>query len=298
MASIRKSSFHFISGDRPLNQLEEGVYRLSYLFERFIGSIRSTGISCQFYRPTLDAERLVRIFGERASSGSPSRILSFDFILEVAKKEFGPDKSVIDLGCGSGVYAQHLHRAFGYRHYNGYDIAPHPEWPNFAAANVHFATAELGKDWIDVDDADIVFSQSVLEHIQYDCQVFARFRTARARRLRHVHLVPATLSFFEGRLHGYRRYGLRAIANLLSAKGISEVELYALGNWVTREIHWESKGKPKRAEFHDGHVTLVPYDRSLPVVENMARNRANLVAKRVEDAAFFALIFTQDVDAE
>lgn len=292
---MRKSSFHFISGDRPLNQAEEGIYRLSYLLERFLGWIGPSDVSCQFYQPTLDAERLVSLFGERASSGSPSRIMSFDFILEIARKEFGPDKSVVDLGCGSGVYAQHLHRACGYRDYRGYDIAAHPDWPKFAGVDTRFATAELGKDWIDVDDIDIVFSQSVLEHIQYDCQLFARFRTSRPRRLRHVHLIPATLSFFESRLHGYRRYGPRAITNLLSAEGISEVEVYAMGNWVTRELYWAAKGKPKRTKFHDDGVRLIPYDRALPVVENMVRNRESLVAERIEDAAFFALIFTQQV---
>jgi len=292
---MRKSSFHFITGDRPLNQLEEGIYRLSYLVESLLAKQAADKFPFQPYTPRLDADRLFTLFGDRAVNGSTSRILCFDFLLEMGAKVFGPDKSVIDLGCGSGVYARHLRRAFGFRDYRGYDLADRPEWAEFAAPDAHFAPAVLGEDWIDVDDTDVIFSQSVLEHIHYDHQLFRRFRTREPRRLRHFHLVPATRSFFEHRLHGYRRYALPGIERLLTLPGIGNVEIYGLGNWVSREMHWAALKKPRRSWQHDKRVALAPYDNSRSVVDNMRRNRDHLVPDCPQDAGSFGIIFDQDV---
>lgn len=292
---MRKSSFHFITGDRPLNQIEESVYRLSAWFERLLVSRPYHGPTIQPFRPKFDRARLEELFGPRAVNGTTSRILCFDFILQLGGGIFGPDRAILDLGCGTGIYARHIRRAFGYRSYQGCDIEARPEWAGLSASDTRFGTAVLGVDPIAVDDIDVVFSQSVLEHIEFDVEVFHRLRAMSPRRLRHLHLVPGVPSFIEHKLHGFRRYAPWMLDRLLDVPGIANIEVHAIGNWASREMHWLAKGKPKRDPKHPPGIGVVPYDPGKSVLDNMIACRDLLVTDEPTDAAFYALVFNQTV---
>jgi SAM-dependent methyltransferase len=289
----QSSSFHFLSGDRKLSAPERIIYSGSYLAERVLAAVRSSAIPVNVYEPTLDRAAYIRAFGEAALDASASRVLCYDFIACHGGGFFGPDRAVIDLGCGHGNYAAHIRRAFGYRRYAGYDLAARPEWVALSREDTTFTVKELGVDSIDVSKADTIFSQSVLEHVAYDTAVFRRFSAETPRRLSHLHFVPALRSYGSYRFHGYRRYSPYQLDRLTGRPGIRAVRAFAFGNSLSRSMHLDHYDhlakRPRKRERHS------PFDPSKSMFENLLIHRDEIRPKRQGDADFFALIFEQDV---
>ncbi len=200
----RKSSFHFQSGDGKLTIPQKIIYLLSLVSEFSANRTQSLDWKLEYYCPELDVERLTTTFGEQLLKANPSRALCYDFLLHKARTFLGNRPRLIDLGCGKGDYSRHLRSLVEFSLYKGLDINHRSGWERYANDDVVFSTAELGRDVIDVDDTDAVFSQSVLEHVQYDKEIFHLFRSENPVTFKHLHMVPATHSWYDHRFHGYR----------------------------------------------------------------------------------------------
>jgi hypothetical protein len=293
----RKSSFHTISGDRKLSIGQKLLYVGSVAVEFRRNKGQALRWPVDYYSPELDVERLTSTFGDKLLTVSPSRALSYDFLLQHARSFLGDGPCLIDIGCGGGEYSRHLRRLVEFASYRGLDMRRQPDWDRYAAEDVTFATAVLGEDFIDAEDQNAVFSHSVLEHVEYDCEIFRRFRSRTPVTLRHLHLIPATRGWYDYRFHGYRRYGPVEINRLLSNPTFFNVRVFALGNWLSRTYYRPQKGR--RAKFGDvgakGRKALKSYDKSLSPLENLARVRDQLVAADISDVSFFAIAFEQRV---
>lgn len=294
-----KSTFHNICGDIPLTPVQKAGYKASILFEKLRSRFYNFPVPCESYKPELDISRLTSAFGQQVHDVNPTRALCYDFLLNKAQATFGANANLVDLGCGSGNYSQHLQQAMRYSNYHGYDIAPKPDWATYSSDKVQFSTSELGRQTIHIQGNSAVFSQSVLEHIEFDKDIFNLFRTETPCTLTHMHLVPAIPSFVEHRYHGYRRYGPYEISRLLDNDTISDIRLYALGNWLTREFHWEKRHKPKpQAPEKLRRSTNAHYDRQASLLENLANHRDLIVPQDPRDASFIVMTFKQQLTPE
>ncbi|MDP2618887.1 MAG: class I SAM-dependent methyltransferase [Hyphomicrobiales bacterium] len=291
----RKSSFHCLSGDGKLSLAGKLAYIGFVTLEFQLNRDRSLNWPVEYYSPELNVERLTYTFGDHLLTVSPSRALCYDFLLHHARTFLGNRPAVIDLGCGNGSYSRHLRKLVEFASYQGLDILRRSDWEKHAADDVAFATAVLGKDVIDVDGRNAVFSQSVLEHVEHDREIFRRFRSTGPVTLKHLHLMPATRSWYDYRFHGYRRYGPVELNRLLNDPGFFNVRIFALGNWLSRTYYRPLKGR--RAKFGDvgvkGRKALESYNKSLSPLENLARRRDELIATEISDVSFFAIAFEQ-----
>lgn len=285
-----RSTFHRICGDRPLGRGERWLYARSVLLERIGERLGGAGVPVEIFAPTIDREAFVSRFGEAAADYSASRILCLVFLMAQAETVFRAGDAVLDVGCGTGRYVPILRRGFGVGDYRGVDIAVHPEWTAIGDERTRFAQAELGVEPVDASGADVVFSQSVLEHVAHDRAMFSLFRSNPARTVRHVHLVPATATWQIYRYHGYRRYQPGSIARLLASPGVRAPRVFAFGNRTTRLLHLD----------HYDHLGGRPigrrasgYDPAMPMIDNLAAHARDIVPSRVADADFFAILFEQ-----
>ncbi|WP_422383023.1 hypothetical protein [Roseibium album] len=288
----RSSSWKRISGDIPLNELEKLQYRFNAWIERRRLPFETFPVDVEPYVPVLNIEALRHHFGEAIMRASPTRALCFDFILEQLPGIFPEKPRIFDLGCGVGSYSEFLNAALGYEDYQGCDIQERGSWKGMKKPGVTFSVANLGEDCIALKGATSVFTQSVLEHIQYDRSFLDLLTVEEPSEIQHVHFVPATCSFVEHRYHGYRRYGPGAISRLLDNPSVFDVRIYSMGNAITREMYWLQKGKLKNYQKSRAKIDI-QYDQELSCVENLANNRKHIITKEAKEASFFALVFKQ-----
>ena len=173
--------------------------------------------------------RSIRICGSRGSPVPAPRRRSADGRTRQARREvlcdlfwaqlpwpalaraIGPIH-LLDLGCGSGGYAAKF-RAWAsgaVEHYTGVDIEPRASWASAAADG--FADFKAG----DVEragellppDANVIVSQSTLEHVRSDRSAFEGLHEvarARGRPLLQMHAVPSPARLRLYLWHGYGR---------------------------------------------------------------------------------------------
>lgn len=268
------SSFHRISGDEPLSLFRKGLYTLSFLREKVTESASNEGFPVLSWTPRLDAERLKAVFGQRLAQFSSNRVLCSDFLLEAGKHFLGERPRIVDLGCGPGEYSEWLRSLFNYEQYLGIDIVSFEQWREYVKPNVQFRAAAVGTAPIDVSDATCLFSISALEHVRFDKQILLDLRARTPLHLKHLHLIPGVPSFFQYKAHGYRRYNLSFVRQLVDVPGVSDVQVFALGNVVTRGI--------RRGGVHSAF-------------DQMLARRSELVPRDAREAPFLALCFTQHV---
>ena len=291
----KKSSPNCISGDGKISPKDKIHYTIQYYLEKFSNLSKSLNCDLDWYVPEFDTGRLIDTFGNYILTASPSRALCCDFLLHYAEKFLGNRPRLIDLGCGRGNYSQYLRELVDFASYNGVDIKQNAEWIQYESEHVEFSTAVLGQDYIDVGDATAVFSQSALEHVQFDKEIFRRLTSTKPVNLRHLHLVPATQTWHETHFHGYRRYGPVQLNSLLDNPDFSNIRVFALGNWLSRACYRLQMGKrlKLRTTKTQEMKALVTYDRRITPLENLASKREQLVASDISDVSFFAVTFDQ-----
>lgn len=292
---MKKSSFHFLSGDTDLNWYQRGLYRLSAKLEYVTEQHCSVKGVVSSFQPILDEAALIDAFGERVRLSSPSRVLCFDYLLHRCGDILNDERHVLDIGCGYGDYSEFIKNSNGFASYHGVDISERERWADYKGATTRFSVATLGEDKINVDGIDTVFSQSVLEHVENDRAVFNCFTATHSRTVDHIHFVPPTRSFIEHRFHGFRRYGPCTINRLLSSPTIRDVEVIMIGNWLTRETHWERAKKIKRVKAFGDRSKVPLYNHDKSVIANLIDRKDMMIAEQVTDAGFFVLRFKQDI---
>jgi hypothetical protein len=271
------SSFHRICGDEPLSLVGKGLYTLSFFREKLGARASVPGVPVTPWSPVLDSEKLTRVFGSRLEQFTSNRVLCSDFLVESGARFFHPRPRMVDLGCGPGEYSGWLRALFDYERYLGIDIVDFEKWRECARPDVQFRAAAVGTVPIDVTDYDSVFSISALEHVRYDKQILLDLTSRGNATLRHVHLIPGLPSFFQYKAHGYRRYNLDFVHCLVDVPGVSNVQVYSLGNDVTRACVRSTVGPTPLAQMQARKDELTPRD--------------------VRDAPFLALCFDQDIAA-
>ena len=94
---------------------------------------------------------------------------------------------------------------------------------------------EIGKPFDqDLNGIDLVYSQSVFEHVKYDLSGF-KILFDKFKKAKQIHFVPAAISFLNYQKHGYRRYTYNSLIKL---KKILNYQMNFCGIGSTRTLRY------------------------------------------------------------
>ena len=179
-----------------------------------------------------------RLRGDAApGASSPLRSLSEAFVREELPRQRPPGEvAVLDIGCGSGRLAALLGEA-GYRgRYTGVDAADRFAADAFAGPAFRMTFAHGDAHDVRLDGPfDLVCSVSALEHIAEDQRLLDRLDGMLSPGGLQVHIVPAPAALLLYLWHGYRQYGVAALADRFAARG---ARVFALGGGASWLLHF------------------------------------------------------------
>jgi SAM-dependent methyltransferase len=147
---------------------------------------------------------------------SPSRICCEYNTFLYLKKNFSINDNIkiLDIGCGTGVSIDLFSRYFKSFSYQGCDKFRRENWDKLEKENITFFTHNLGVEIFNkTENFDLIYSQSVFEHVENDLSGFLSIREAFPS-AKQIHYVPSPLSFLNYKKHGYRRYSYKSLLKL------------------------------------------------------------------------------------
>ncbi|WP_319468923.1 glycosyltransferase [uncultured Pseudodesulfovibrio sp.] len=201
------------------------------------------------------------------TTDSPSRIVCDQFWQalpwESLRRELG-EIHVLDIGCGNGNYSEKLRAASGetIQSYHGVDIISSPNWQRLKQKkNTHFSKLTAGLDQAIPTRANLIISQSALEHIPNDKKYMKAIRQHAAATnspVFQIHLVPSESCLQTYELHGYRQYTLRKASKLTAIFPPEDQRaIYLLGGNNCNALHHEAITTPLSKGEADKRLTHV-----------------------------------------
>ena len=185
-------------------------------------------------------------FSVVSSNLSPSRNLSNLFWrhLDFAKL-FPVEKSriqVLEVGCGSGRYAEILSKYQKNINYAGFDIRSSESWSEIMTNyEAQFFVNEASNVGQFLADTDIVITQSSLEHILDDLRYFkdlSKHYEQTKRPLVSINLVPSVANLLLIPFHGIRQYGKESLSQISKTVFPASLEVFQLGGRATTQFHF------------------------------------------------------------
>jgi SAM-dependent methyltransferase len=287
------SSSHRINGDYPLTKKKKVQWLLFNLCDNF-----------RITRVKLHIMKFPAEFNEELSTlvspeNSPSRNLCnlFWSKLDISKLTGKPaedELSLLEVGCGSGRYAEIL-SSYGHKfRYVGIDPVSSSEWQNYSREDkIKFFADSADNVARYLDGVDVVITQSSLEHIENDLWYFEQLRNHAEnskKTLVSINLVPSTANLFLAPWHGIRQYGKVSISKIVRLVGRNaDTEVALLGGKAStvlqfRELTWKSiKGKQTGVTQKGYHEKLV---------KALKRDSSKIEGLNFRNATFLAFIIT------
>jgi SAM-dependent methyltransferase len=238
------TSIHRLNADRRLPFGPAG--KLAWLVLNRVNNVRPYA--------SLDARLQIHDFqcddvGARAATFpaaiSPSRMLSDLFWMSlpwsgIASEVGGPIR-VFDIGCGNGEYGQRLLAWSGGRigEYAGTDVQVPTSWPD--DPRMSFVRAEASTLTAFPAAANLIMSQSTIEHIDDDLRFFQHVRDhvqARAQPTLQVHLCPSAACLSTYLWHGVRQYTPRTPSRTTTLFDDCALWLFRLGGRACNRLHF------------------------------------------------------------
>ena len=161
------TTWSLINGDSNLSFVQVLIYHLLVRLENFL-SFGEEIKGARIYLP----KSSIRY---DASSSSSPRQLCWDFLhsLDFANLvDQGNGLNVLDIGCGKGHYSKYFQEK-GPTQYLGIDAVRNKEWDSLEDKNTNFTMCSCGVEALPIPQGtNVIFSQSSLEHINYDLTLF------------------------------------------------------------------------------------------------------------------------------
>jgi SAM-dependent methyltransferase len=249
LRDARHTSLHGLNGDRRLSITGKIAY---FVFNRLNNAMPYTALDRRleirdFHPPDLGAYS-----SSLPRGNSPSRTLSDLFWItlpwEALRRELGEIR-VLDIGCGSGQYGPQLLDWSGGRiaSYMGADVQTQPTWAALERQDsrlrfVRLDASNPGEVAATARGCTFVMSQSALEHIEGDLQLFRELAAEAANQSGpsvHVHLCPSAACLKLYLLHGVRQYTPRTLSKISKLFIDSSVVVYRLGGRASNALHFE-----------------------------------------------------------
>lgn len=244
--TAKSSSIHIINSDHPLRFIKKILYIVFNSLNNIL-DVSPKGVFEVRYLPSIPLEDLARRI-ESYGKISPSRFLSNEFWMNLnlgnIKNALGGEVRALEIGCGTGRYGKFLLDKDSSLKYLGVDISEPPQWAPKSYPNAKF----LNASYEDVDDYleghNFLFTQSALEHFEYDLDLFSKIAINRKNTklpLVQVHVFPSAPCLRTFLWHGIRQYNFRTIRKIIeTAEPETKPILICLGGPITNNFHWRS----------------------------------------------------------
>jgi len=244
-----KLTNHFINGDKKTNYLEDFIYVIFFIFEVLNDKRAKPDNSQSSYYKNIILDYYEKGFFLKMS---PSRILCHFFLLNWLKNNFSRDDNVniLDVGCGNTVALTIFKKYFKNFQYYGCDFKKRDNWDSIKNKNVFLFEQKIEEEIkIDLPQINIIHSQSVFEHVEYDLSGFQQL-SKKFKKARQIHFLPAPISFLNYEKHGFRRYSLRALENLKRELEKENMKIYNLGGSRAFKYHFNFLEKNNFKKFN------------------------------------------------
>lgn len=289
------TSIHALNGDHRLSRVGKAAYFLLNL------------INNSFPYSRVDPRMTIRDFEPRRSvencydlqpGGSPSRTLCDLFWHALpwtkVRQQLGA-VHVLDVGCGGGQYGPRVLRWSDglVSAYVGIDIKRHEEWSVLEASDrrLRFYCSDTRNLREAIPDGTNVFiSQSALEHIDEDLELFRQildYTHATQRPVLQVHLVPSQACLWLYLLHGVRQYTPRTISRVSRLFGQdASTLLFRLGGSRCNRLHHEFITRPALIQRRRDRRDEEPVEYARRLREAIATD----TSRPQRSPAFYALV--------
>ncbi len=296
MSSTRhSSSAHTLSADVRLTKFQRIVWMLHNLRNNAFANsdVDDRMVERGFLTPP---DALTSMWSQITEQASPSRRLCDMFWMRLPWSDILATLKrarVLEVGCGTGVYGQLIERLTGdhFEHYRGVDIDANDAWSAFAGNDkfefVHGRAAQA-MDYF--KDANLLLTQSALEHFEEDLQFFehvANYVAEATQPVLQFHLVPLAPCLLTYPWHGVREYTPRTLSRITRLfDDQTRIYLYRLGGRACNKLHRNFITWPR-------YIKRVDYRET----QNERYNEALREAMQADngagskDAAFYALVF-------
>ena len=239
---INSSSINRITSDKGLTPYQRVVWFVINFFDNMFNESLSPCVKIN--NLSVDRGQFDSLNREIDDTSSPSRRLSLLFFHTYNWRDNIPKSShakILEIGCGTGIYSQLFDDVLSEPEYTGLDIMQNSLWFKYKSKRVSFVQSPA-KDIKDIiDNYNIVFTQSSLEHIEEDVKLFDDIyenRVSKGRPTMQVHLFPASSTLFTYLWHGYRQNNFRKINKLISSYSKeSQIEVIRIGGFKTFFLH-------------------------------------------------------------
>ena len=246
---MRSSSGHRLNSDGGLSHFGKALWMaLNALNNVWFPNAKDKSLALRDFAPDLSDEHWRQ---SHAGKGSPSRTLANLFLMQLPwdrmQDELGRI-NIVDVGCGSGNNGPRLQSWSGGRvaTYSGVDARSHENWKNVEShhAECRFFCADADDIGNHLSgDANLIVSQSAIEHFRNDVHFFSAVRTFIGRSRKpalQLHLFPSAAGLRLYRWHGVRQYTPRTVSLLARMfNDCSCSRLYRLGGDACNVLHTE-----------------------------------------------------------
>ena len=242
-----KSNINFINGDKNLNFIQKIIYTFFFFIEFISEQKQKKNFLFDF-----DERELNNFYRNKEKNlknyNSPGRLCCDAYLLSFLKKNFNNHRKIkiLDIGCGKGIYLSYFKNYFKDKEikYVGLDKSKNDNWQTLVDENFKFYEVNFNSDNIlffkklkeKYGDFDLIFSTSVLEHVEHDLSLIKDISQIFNSSI-NLHFVPSSISFMNYRRHGIRRYTERTL-NLFNEYISNEVSLFPLGNHLTMKYYY------------------------------------------------------------
>lgn len=246
----QKLTNHFINGDQKTNYIQDLIYIIFFILEILNDKRAKPDDSHSNYFKNFISDYYKKGFFLKMA---PSRIICHFFLLNWLQNNFNREDNVniLDVGCGNGVALSIFENYFQNFKYYGCDFQKRDNWDSIKNKNVFLFEQKIEEEIkTDLPQIDIIHSQSVFEHVEYDLSGFQQL-SKQFKKARQIHFLPAPISFLNYEKHGFRRYSLRALKNLKRELEKENMKIYNLGGSRALKYHFNflEKNNFKRFKF-------------------------------------------------
>lgn len=240
---MKSTSIHGVNADKGLGLFGKVGW---FLFNYINNLLAHSKLDESLEIVNFQSDETINDFQGFSETVSPARVLCNLFWqdkLQQFERELGGKIKALEVGCGSGVYGTLLNDILDNRvDYKGVDIAVNSAWDDFSdKANYHFSKADSADISHFLEDVNLVFTQSALEHFEQDMIFFeqiAEYVETIKEPFIQVHLIPAQGSINTFPWHGIRQYTPRNVSKITKLfPGAIEKTLYKLGSSRCNELH-------------------------------------------------------------
>ena len=239
------TSWHKLSADRRLSKPQRILWIAFNLFNNALPRI-DIDERVRELKFCLAEHELDELWDRIADTSSPSRRLCDLFWMSLPWPAISTEltaASVVEVGCGSGVYGRLLERTLGecFRSYVGIDIKSNEQWKDFDAPRFRFEVGTASDARRFLLGANLILTQSALEHFEDDLLYFRQVSMhvlGSKYPILQVHLMPSASCITTFPWHGIREYTPRTVSKITRLFGIeTKPYLFWLGGSRCNQIH-------------------------------------------------------------